>query len=223
MGGNLLHLGWLLFLFGISILFFVTDIKFIRFIGIFLSISISFLSISISISIEFIFFLVFIRNLHCLGLSHKNGMSDKFRIVIHHSLQSTKVSIVFGIILQMQYNFCTTSEGISALILTNGVSILSIFRGPNILCVRLGVLCGHGDTISDEEGRVESNSKHTNLRDFSSTIGKSIHEFTGTRICYSSKTTDQIILGHSNSGVGNGQSLSIEVVLNAHLQLRLID
>ena len=202
MSGNILHLFGLLFLFCILLL---TDVKLV-FCGI----------------LSNIILLIFIRNLHGLGLSHENWVSDELRIMVHHFGKLAKVSVLLSIILEFKSNLSTTSKRISTRIFSDGVRIFSILTRPNILYIRLGVLGSNGYLIRYKEGRVESNSKHTNLRNISSTLLELIHELGGTTSGHSTKTRDEVFLGHTNSRIGNGESSRLCIVCDSNFQLGFI-
>mmetsp|Transcript_25554 Transcript_25554/g.37926 ORF Transcript_25554/g.37926 Transcript_25554/m.37926 type:complete len:213 (-) Transcript_25554:425-1063(-) len=210
MSGDSLHLfglGWR-FLVGINLsvgILLFADIQCILIIlGLFR------ISISINISIDILknlFFLLVIFHFHTLGLSDKNRVSDKLGIMMHQLLQPSKISIFLSIILQEKSNLSSSSKSIPPRILPNIIFILSIFRRPNMLLFPGGRFSRDINSVGNQKGSVETNSKHTNLTNLRCPLLNRIHEFSGTRISNGTKVIDELLLGHSNSTIGNSKSL----------------
>jgi len=76
---------------------------------------------------------------------------------------------------------------------------------PDVLFV-IVVLGDDGNTIGDQVGRVETNSKLTDHRNVSTRL-KELHERLGSRLGNCTEVVDKIGLGHTDSSVSNGEGL----------------
>mmetsp|Transcript_26461 Transcript_26461/g.56851 ORF Transcript_26461/g.56851 Transcript_26461/m.56851 type:complete len:224 (+) Transcript_26461:1975-2646(+) len=123
----------------------------------------------------------------------------------------------------MQRNFRSPTQSIAPRIRPHMKTSLAIQTLPNMLCIIVVALTRHRHSISDQECRVKSHTKHTNHVDIVRlTRRQCFHKIGSSRTSNGTKIRNQIILAHTNTSIANGKRLGLRIILNLHLQLRRI-
>jgi hypothetical protein len=79
----------------------------------------------------------------------------------------------------------------------------------------------YGDLIGNQEGRVETDTELSNHGDISS-LGKSLHEGLGSRLGDGSQVGDELLLGHADTGIAEGEGVVVLVGDDVDLEALLV-
>ena len=119
-----------------------------------------------------------------------DGVGDELGVLANNLLDAGLIEVVHLLILQVKDDLGTTAELLALGVLLEGESATG-GRLPDVLLII--VVLGHkGDTVSDQVGRVETDTEladHGNI----STGGQSLHELLGTGAGNCSKVVDQVL------------------------------
>ena len=119
-----------------------------------------------------------------------DGVGDELGVLANNLLNAGLVEVVHLLILQVKDDLGTTAELLALGVLLEGESATGGGL-PDVLLVI--VVLGHkGDTVSDQVGRVETDTEladHGNI----STGGQSLHELLGTGAGNCSKVVDEVL------------------------------
>jgi hypothetical protein len=123
-------------------------------------------------------------------------------VLLDDLTDSLLVKVLLEVVLDEQLHRGTTAESWALGVLGNGESTTS-GRLPDVLLVII-VLGGNLNTLGDEVRRIEPNTELTNHGNIG-TGGESLHEGLCTRLGDCSQVVDQIGLGHTNTGITDGE------------------
>mmetsp|Transcript_26948 Transcript_26948/g.77716 ORF Transcript_26948/g.77716 Transcript_26948/m.77716 type:complete len:633 (+) Transcript_26948:4935-6833(+) len=160
---------------------------------------------------------------HLLGRGPQmKGVRHEFGIVLGESAELVRAGIVLGILLEVEGDLSATAQSVAAGILGNVEGIVAVGGLPYVLGGIAGMLGGDGDAIGHEEGGVESDTELSNLGDVGRAIADAFHELGRARSSHGAEILGQVLLGHANAAVADGQRLVLFVVLDPDLQLLLV-
>merc|ERR1719247_484274 len=128
---------------------------------------------------------------------------DELGVLLDELLDALLVEVLLLVILEVEDDLGTAGQ-VLVRVWGDGEGTTSR-RLPDVLLVviMLGV---HGDGVSDEEGRVETDTELTNHGDISASLD-GLHEGLGAGLGDGSKVVDRVRLGHTDTGVGKGEGV----------------
>merc|ERR1719354_653239 len=153
--------------------------------------------------------------LFLLGGPELDGVLDEFGVLLHQFLNALLLKVLGLVFLQGQHNLGTTAERLS-LVASDSEGTPSTGL-PDVLLV-IVVLGGDGDLVSNEVGRVETDTKLTNHGEVSLALLDGLHEPTGSRASNGTQVLDEVSLGHTNTSIKDGQGLGVGVRGDADLE-----
>merc|ERR1719329_1297739 len=166
-----------------------------------------------------------------LGLLHVqlNGEANELGMLLHQVLKTTLLKELRLVLLQVADDLGATLDltvdHLSVLLHCEGTTC---GRFPDVLLIVV-VLADNSHLVGHKVSRVETDTELTNHRNVTAG-GHGLHESLGARLGNGSKIVDELILGHANTRILNGQcgiglvrnDLDVEVWLRLDL-LRLGD
>mmetsp|Transcript_45227 Transcript_45227/g.81352 ORF Transcript_45227/g.81352 Transcript_45227/m.81352 type:complete len:444 (+) Transcript_45227:1069-2400(+) len=176
-------------------------------------------------------FLLRVSHLLLLGLLHiqLDGEADELTVLLHQVLKTTLLQELGLVLLQVADDLGATLHltvhHLCVLLHSEGTTSS---RLPDVLLIVV-VLANHSHLVSDQVGRVETDTELANHGDVA-TCGHGLHESLGARLGNCAKVVDELVLGHANARVLNGDGavglvwddLDVEVRLSLNL-LRISD
>mmetsp|Transcript_10955 Transcript_10955/g.26530 ORF Transcript_10955/g.26530 Transcript_10955/m.26530 type:complete len:310 (+) Transcript_10955:1298-2227(+) len=130
-----------------------------------------------------------------------DGEANEFRVLLDQVLNTLLLKVFRHVFLEVKDDSgSTTNSRVGGF--SNGERTTGL-RTPYVAFISVA-LGDNFDLIGDEVGRVETNTELTNHTDIG-TGGKSLHESLGSRLGDGTKVVDQIGLGHTDTGILNGE------------------
>mmetsp|Transcript_20308 Transcript_20308/g.30148 ORF Transcript_20308/g.30148 Transcript_20308/m.30148 type:complete len:323 (-) Transcript_20308:151-1119(-) len=167
----------------------------------------------------FVIVVVFNFNGRSYNLTQSDWMSNKFRVVSNQFFEFSIVGIFCCIFLQMKCNFSSASQGIATGIFKDMIGGLSIGGFPNVLLFGIRMFGCNRNAIRNEECGIEANTKSSNHSSNIRTlilISKCLQELGSTRTSNRTKILNEVVLGHPDTSVPNGQSVGISIIFHLH-------
>mmetsp|Transcript_11487 Transcript_11487/g.18752 ORF Transcript_11487/g.18752 Transcript_11487/m.18752 type:complete len:430 (+) Transcript_11487:1042-2331(+) len=132
-----------------------------------------------------------------------DGEANELGMLLHQVLEALLLKVLLHVLLELKDNAGSTANGLGGV---SGDSERTTGSGlPDVLVI-IVVLGGHSDLISNKVGGVETDTELTNHTDIS-TSRKSLHESLGTGLGDGTQVVHQVSLGHTNTGILNGEGL----------------
>jgi len=139
-------------------------------------------------------------------------------VLLDNLLDLLLLKVVELVLLQEQLHLGSSTQRSSLGVGSDGESTTSS-RLPNVLLV-IVVLGGNLNLLGNEIGRVETNTELTNHADVG-TAAQSLHESLGSGLGDCSQVVNQVGLGHTNTGVSDGEALVLLVGSDSDVELLL--
>eukprot|EP00438_Fugacium_kawagutii_P005795 Skav203224 [mRNA] locus=scaffold2292:243446:246351:- [translate_table: standard] len=129
---------------------------------------------------------------------------NKLAVFLDQVLQTAFLEELGLVFLEVADNFCAAFDfavhKLSVLLDSERSTCTTL---PNVLFVVV-VFADDADLVRDQVGTVEANAELSNHADVSS-CSHGFHECLGSRLCNGAQVVDQLVLGHADAGVFNGQ------------------
>jgi hypothetical protein len=160
--------------------------------------------------------------LNLLGNNQLDGVRDELGVLLDDLLDLLLLEVVELVLLQEQLHLGSSAQRLSLGIRGDGEST-SGSGLPNVLLV-IVVLGSNLDLLSDQVGRVETNTELSNHGDIG-TGREGLHESLGSRLGDCSQVVNEVGLGHTDTSVSDGQGLLLLVGSDSdeHFLLRVQD
>lgn len=139
-------------------------------------------------------------------------------MLLDNLLDLLLLEVVELVLLQEQLHLGTSAQGSTLGIGSDGESTTGS-RLPNVLLVII-VLGGDLNLLGDEVRRVETDTELTDHADIG-TAAQGLHERLGSGLGDCSQVVDQVGLGHTDTGVSDGQALVLLVGGDSDVKLLL--
>merc|ERR1719420_2032950 len=153
-----------------------------------------------------------------------DGVRDELRVLLHEVLDALLLEVLELVVLEVQHHLRSTLD-LATVVPLDGEGAASLGL-PDVLLV-IVVLGGHHDRVGDEVSGVETHSELADHADVS-TSGEGLHEGLGSTPRDGSKVVHQVGLGHSETGVDDGERVvglvgdNVDEELGLRLELCLV-
>lgn len=159
------------------------------------------------ITLLFLFLLFVVGDL-LLGLllnQEVDGEADELGVLLDEVLDAALLKVLLLVVLKVENDVGTAGDTLVLGVLSHGERATSGGR-PNPLLV---VVVGLGvdlDAVSNKVSGVEADTELTNHRDISTSL-ESLHEGLGAGLGDGTEVGHEILLGHTNTGIADGEGL----------------
>ena len=165
------------------------------------------------------FVLVFLFTFVGFSLHHHRE-GDMIRVLLHQTAQFPTIGEFLGVWFQMQDDLGTAIFPIDLL---NGKLAVALGLPMHTLfCGCTGTAGKHIHLISHDKRRVETDTELTDqLAVLFLVAGKLLEEFGGTGTGNGAQVLDDVVTGHADAVVGQGNGIRLFVKIQTNLQLRI--
>lgn len=136
-----------------------------------------------------------------------DGVRDELRVLLDHLLDLGLIEVISLLILEVEDDLGAAANG--GAVVGGDVESATSAGLPDVLLVII-VLGDNGDSVGNEVGRVETDTELTDHGNISAS-GESLHELLGAGAGNGAKVVDEVSLGHTDTGILDGQSLVLLV------------
>merc|ERR1712100_160048 len=151
-----------------------------------------------------------------LGLLEVNWEGNELRVLLHELLDLVALGELLAVVLEVESDGGTAAEGITLRVLLNGER--RVGGGlPDVLLVVV-VLGADGDLVGDEVDGVETDTELTDEVDVA-TLLELLEEGGGTGLGNGSQIVDEVLLGHTDTPVGESKGILGLVWRDPHFEL----